>query len=162
MKTWKLLLLSLVPGLWGWLCNWLVSMSLMSGNGFLFMVVYYLLQAPAAIVFCLWLGRRCGRSERGYPASLLLTQWPSLVSFALYVWQFHFVSDEARNSLLALLGQAPSIPLTHFAACLVLPFSGDSWLQADSTAATALSLVLLAVLFSLGFWWGRRSRSSAS
>ena len=162
MKTWKLLLLALVPGLWGWLCNWLVSMSLTSGNGFLFMVVYYLLQAPAAIVFCLWLGRRCGRSERGYPACLLLTQWPSLVSFALYVWQFWFVTDEARSSLLALLGQAPSIPLTHFAACLVLPFSGDSWLQADSTAATALSLVLLAVLFSLGFWWGRRSRSSAS
>ena len=162
MKTWKLLLLSLVPGLWGWLCNWLVSMSLTSGNGFLCMVVYYLLQAPAAIVFCLWLGRRCGRSERGYSACLLLAQWPSLVSFALYVWQFHFVSDEARNSLLALLGQAPSIPLTYFAACLVLPFSGDSWLQADSTAATALSLVLLAVLFSLGFWWGRRSRSSAS
>ena len=113
-------------------------------------------------MFCLWLGRRCGRSERGYPASLLLTQWPSLVSFALYVWQFHFVSDEARNSLLALLGQAPSIPLTYFAACLVLPFSGDSWLQADSTAATALSLVLLAVLFSLGFLWGRRRQSSAS
>lgn len=162
MKTWKLLLLSLVPGLWGWLCNWLVSMSLTSGNGFLFMVVYYLLQAPAAIVFCLWLGRRCGRSERGYPASLLLTQWPSLVSFTLYVWQFWFVTDEARSSLLALLGQAPSIPLTYFAALLVLPFSGDSWLQADSTAVTALSLVLLAVLFSLGFWWGRRSRSSAS
>ena len=161
MKTWKLLLLALVPGLWGWLCNHLMAVSLTGGPSFLFSLAFYI-QAPAAIVFCLWLGRRCGRSGRSYPASLLLTQWPSLVSFALYVWQFHFVSDEARNSLLALLGQAPSIPLTHFAACLVLPFSGDSWLQADSTAATALSLVLLAVLFSLGFWWGRRSRSSAS
>ena len=161
MKTWKLLLLSLVPGLWGWLCNHLMAVSLTGGPAFLLTLAFYI-QAPAAIVFCLWLGRRCGRSERGYSACLLLTQWPSLVSFALYVWQFHFVSDEARNSLLALLGQAPSIPLTYFAALLVLPFSGDSWLQADSTAATALSLVLLAVLFSLGFWWGRRSRSSAS
>lgn len=161
MKTWKLLLLALVPGVWGWLCNHLMSMSLTGGPAFLLTLVFYV-QAPAAIVFCLWLGRRCGRSERGYPASLLLTQWPSLVSFALYVWQFHFVSDEARNSLLALLGQAPSIPLTYFAALLVLPFSGDSWLQADSTAATAISLVLLAVLFSLGFLWGRRSRPSAS
>jgi len=59
---------------------------------------------------------------------------------------------------LALLGQAPSIPLTYFAALLVLPFSGDSWLQADSTAVTSISLLMLAALFSLGFLWGRRSR----
>lgn len=162
MKTWKLLLLALVPGLWGWLCNWLVSMSLTSGNGFLFMVVYYLLQAPAAIVFCLWLGRRCGRSERGYPASLLLTQWPSLVSFTLYVWQFWFVTDEARSLLLSGLGQYPAGPLFSPASRLVWPFAGSDWGTPETTAATAISLVLLAVLFSLGFWWGRRSRSSAS
>ena len=158
MKTWKLLLLSLVPGLWGWLCNWLVSMSLTSGNGFLFMVVYYLLQAPAAIVFCLWLGRRCGRSERGYPASLLLTQWPSLVSFALYVWQFHFVSSEARSFLLAGLGQYPGLPLFSLACRLVIPFSNHSWGPPETLAANALSLLMLAVLFSLGFLWGRRRR----
>ena len=162
MKTWKLLLLALVPGLWGWLCNRLVAMLYTDGHYILLILVYYLLQAPAAIVFCLWLGRRCGRSERRYPACLLLAQWPSLVSFALYVWQFWFVSDEARNSLLALLGQAPSIPLTHIATCLVLPFSGDFWLQADSTAVAALSLLMLAALFSLGFLWGRRSRPSAA
>ena len=161
MKTWKLLLLALVPGVLGWLCNLLMAASLTGGPAFLLTLAFYL-QAPAAIVFCLWLGRRCGRSERRYPACLLLAQWPSLVSFALYVWQFWFVSDEARNSLLALLGQAPSIPLTHIATCLVLPFSGDFWLQADSTAVAALSLLMLAALFSLGFLWGRRSRPSAA
>ena len=93
MKTWKLLLLALVPGLWGWLCNWLTAVSL-NGPAFLFTLAFYI-QVPAAIVFCLWLGHLCGRSERSYPACLLLTQWPSLVSFALYVWQFHFVSSEA-------------------------------------------------------------------
>ena len=46
--------------------------------------------------------------ERSYPACLLLTQWPSLVSFALYVWQFHFVSSEARSFLLAGLGSTPA------------------------------------------------------
>ena len=95
MKTWKLLLLALVPGLWGWLCNWLTALSL-NGPTFLFTLAFYI-QVPAAIVFCLWLGHLCGRSERSYPACLLLTQWPSLVSFALYVWQFHFVSSEARS-----------------------------------------------------------------
>ena len=106
MKTWKLLLLALVPGLWGWLCNWLTALSL-NGPAFLFTLAFYI-QVPAAIVFCLWLGHLCGRSERSYPACLLLTQWPSLVSFALYVWQFHFVSSEARSFLLAGLGQYPA------------------------------------------------------
>ena len=81
MKTWKLLLLALVPGLWGWLCNWLTALSL-NGPAFLFTLAFYI-QVPAAIVFCLWLGHLCGRSERSYPACLLLTQWPSLVSFAV-------------------------------------------------------------------------------
>ena len=152
MKTWKLLLLSLVPGLWGWLCNHLMAVSLTGGPAFLLTLAFYI-QAPAAIVFCLWLGRRCVRSERGYSACLLLTQWPSLASFALYVWQFHFVSDEARSFLLAGLGQYPGIPLFSLACRLVIPFSDHSWGPPETLAANALSLLMLAVLFSLGFLW---------
>ena len=160
MKTLKLLLLALVPGVLGCLFSHLVAMAL-SGPGPLFSLIYNL-QAPAAIVFCLWLGHRCGRSERSYSSSLLLTQWPSLVSFALYVWQFWFVPAEARGSLLAGLGEYPSILLLLPATRLVWPFAGSDWGTPETTAATAISLVLLAVLFSLGFLWGRRSRSSAS
>ena len=114
-------------------------------------------------MFCLWLGRRCGRSGRGYPASLLLTQWPSLVSFALYVWQFWFVTDEARSFLLAGLGQYPGIPLFSLSSRLVVPFSGHDWALPDTFtiifySILAISLVLLAVLFSLGFLWGRQRR----
>ena len=156
MKTWKLLLLALVPGLWGWLCNWLTAVSL-NGPAFLFTLAFYI-QVPAAIVFCLWLGHLCGRSERSYPACLLLTQWPILVSFALYVWQFHFVSSEARSFLLAGLGQYPGLPLFSLACRLVIPFSNHSWGPLETLAANALSLLMLAVLFSLGFLWGRRRR----
>ena len=90
--------------------------------------------------------------------SLLLTQWPSLVSFALYVWQFHFVSSEARSFLLAGLGQYPGLPLFSLACRLVIPFSNHSWGPPETLAANALSLLMLAVLFSLGFLWGRRRR----
>ena len=157
MKTWKLLLLALVPGVLDWLCNLLMAASLTGGPAFLLTLAFYL-QAPAAIVFCLWLGRRCGWSERSYPASLLLTQWPSPVSFALYVWQFWFVTDEARSFLWAGLGQYPAGPLLSLASRLVWPFAGSSWGLPETTAATVLSLVLLAALFSLGFWWGRRQQ----
>ena len=140
MKTWKLLLLALVPGLWGWLCNWLTAVSL-NGPAFLFTLAFYI-QVPAAIVFCLWLGHLCGRSERSYPACLLLTQWPSLVSFALYVWQFHFVSSEARSFLLAGLGQYPGLPLFSLACRLVIPFSNHSWGPPETLAANAGGAVL--------------------
>ena len=140
MKTWKLLLLALVPGLWGWLCNWLTAVSL-NGPAFLFTLAFYI-QVPAAIVFCLWLGHLCGRSERSYPACLLLTQWPS----------------EARSFLLAGLGQYPGLPLFSLACRLVIPFSNHSWGPPETLAANALSLLMLAVLFSLGFLWGRRRR----
>ena len=71
MKTWKLLLLALVPGVLGWLCNYLMAVSLTGGPDFLLSLAFYL-QAPAVVVFCLWLGRRCGCSERRYPISLLM------------------------------------------------------------------------------------------
>ena len=67
MKTWKLLLLALVPGLWGWLCNWLTAVSL-NGPAFLFTLAFYI-QVPAAIVFCLWLGHLCGRLPAADPVA---------------------------------------------------------------------------------------------
>ena len=162
MKTWKLLLLALVPGLWGWLCNHLMAVSLTGCPSFLFSLAFYI-QAPAAIVFCLWLGRRCGRSGRSYPASLLLTQWPNPVSLALYVWQFHFVSSAARSTLLAGLGQYPALPLLSLATPLVRPFAGNDWGPPETLAAIVISLVLLAALFSLGYLWGRcRARREAA
>ena len=160
MKSWKLALLALAPGVWGWLSNWLMARSL-SGPDVLFSLTFYL-QAPVGVVFCLWLGRRCGLSGRGHPASLLLTQWPSLVSFALYLWQFYFVSDTARSALLAGLGQYPSLPLLTLGTRLVAPFAGSGWAQPETTASMALSLIFLAALFSLGFWWERyRGRQEA-
>ena len=45
MKTWKLLLLALVPGLWGWLCNWLTAVSL-NGPAFLFTLAFYIQVRP--------------------------------------------------------------------------------------------------------------------
>ena len=157
MKTWKLLLLALVPGVLGWLCNYLMAVSLTGGPDFLLSLAFYL-QAPAVVVFCLWLGRRCGCSERRYPISLLMTQWPSLVSFVLYMWQFLFVSDESRSSLLAGLGQYPATPLISPASRLVWPFAGNSWGTLETTAAIAISLLMLAALFSLGFLWGQRRK----
>ena len=71
-----------------------------------------------------------------------------------------FVSYQQDFSpeLLAGLGQYPGLPLFSLACRLVIPFSNHSWGPPETLAANALSLLMLAVLFSLGFLWGRRRR----
>ena len=163
MKTWKLCLLSLVPGVLGWLCNLLLSWTLFASlpaflSNLLFYISYYL-PTLAAIAFCLWLGRRCGREKYSFPQYLLCTQWPSAASLILYVWQFHFVSDQARSTLLAVLGQMPSAPLMLFATRLTWLLDTDNtWDRPESLLATIFSLVLLALLYVAGYWWGRRKQ----
>ena len=163
MKTWKLCLLALVPGVLGYLCNLLLSWTLFTSlpaflSNLLFYISFYL-PTLAAIAFCLWLGRRCGREKDPFPKYLLCTQWPSAVSLILYIWQFHFVSDGARSTLLAVLGQMPSTPLMPFATWLTLLLDTDNtWAQAESLLATIFSLALLALLYVAAYWWGRRGR----
>ncbi len=153
MKTWKLLLLSLVPGIAGYGVNLLILLPILGT------AVFYL-QGVAIAVFCIWLGTRCARSGRRFPSALLLTQWPSAVCFLLYLWQFHVCSDDSRNFFLAGLSQMPGEPLLFYAGKLVAPFSNHSWGPPETLAATAISLMLLAALFSCGYWWTRRSRSA--
>ena len=161
MKTWKLCLLALVPGVLGYLCNLLLSwMLFVSLPAFLSNLLFYIsfyLPTLAAIAFCLWLGRRCGREKDSFPKYLLCTQWPSAVSLILYIWQFHFVSDEARSTLLAMLGQVAAAPMMPVAARLTWLLDMDNaWAQAESLLANIFSLTLLAALSIAGYWWGRR------
>ena len=163
IKPWKLCLLALVPGVLGWLGNVLIArvIFLPLPAALVNLLTYASLYLPtvAAAVFCLWLGRRCGREQYPFPKYLLCTQWPSAVSLILYVWQFHFVSDEARSTLLAVLGQMPSTPLMLFGTRLTWWLDTDNtWAQAESLLATIFSLVLLALLYVAGYWWGRRKQ----
>ena len=167
MKTWKLCLLALVPGVLGWLCNLSLSMLLTASLptfllSLLFYVAYY---GPtvAAVAFCLWLGRRCRREQVSFPKYLLCTQWPSVVSLMLYIWQFLFVSDEGRSALLAALGQMPAVPLYSIASWAVVRFDTDHVIaRPEMLAATVFSLVLLAALYIAGYRWKRRNQYIAS
>ena len=161
MKTWKLCLLSLVPGVLGWLLNRLLSWVLFASlPDFLYTLLFYLvyyLPTVATIVFCLGLGRRCGRARVPFPKYLLCTQWPSAASLILYVWQFLFVSDAARSTLLALLGQMPAAPLYGIGTRVAVLLDTDHVIgRPEMLAATVFSLALLAALYIAAYWWGRR------
>lgn len=93
MRTWKLLLLALVPGAVGYGVNLLILLPVMGA------AVFYL-QGLTIAMFCVWLGMQCSKASLRFPSSLLMTHWPSVVSFSLYIWQFHFCGDETRNLFL--------------------------------------------------------------
>lgn len=164
MKTWKLCLLALVPGVLGWMLNFLLSQSIRIFNaglpGALYNLLFwgaYLLPAVATIVFCLWLGRRCSRERVSFPKFLLCTQWFSVVSLGLYTWQNFFVSDESRSIFLTGLAQALAAPLILFSSRVVVLLDTDRVFdRPEFWAINALSLVLLALLYIAGYWWGRR------
>jgi len=148
VKAWKLLPLALVPSMVGCIVNRLI---LIPGIG----TILFSIQGPAVVVFCVWLGIHCARSSYRFSSALPLTQWPSAVCLLLYLWQFHICSDESRNLFLAGLSQMPGAPLFVYAAKLVAPFSNHSWGPPETLATTAISLAMLAVLFSCGYWWNR-------
>lgn len=161
MKTWKLCLLALVPGVLGWMLNLLLSWVLFASlPDFLYTLLFYLfyyLPTVATVIFCLGLGRRRGREKYPFPRYLLCTQWPSVVSLLLYVWQFLYVSDAGRSTILAVLAQMPSAPLMLFATRLTWLLDTDNtWDRPESLLSTIFSLVLLALLYIAGYWWGRR------
>ena len=158
MSLWLVSLLAPVPGLIGYLVNSLLSRTL-SGPAWAFAAAFYL-QAPLTAVFCLWPGYRCARSRHAFPAALAASQWANALSFLLYLWQFHLCDDAGRSFFWAILSQCPAGPLLSLAMRIVIPFSGGTWAQPETTIATALSLVFLAILFSLGFWWGRRKKTA--
>lgn len=155
MKVWKLLLLSLVPAAVGEVCN---RLFMAPGMG----TALFYVQTPAVAVFCFWLGRRCVRRGNRFLSALALTQWPSVVSLGLYLWQFHLCGEETRSMFLAGLSQSAGAPLFSIAARIVMPFSGDSWGPPETLAGMCVSLALLAILFSCGYWWGRTGWKSGA
>jgi len=65
--------------------------------------------------------------------------------------------------ILAVLAQMPAVSLLPVGFKLVRPFADPHyWGTAETTAGVILSVLLLVLLFTLGFWWGKRSVSRAN
>lgn len=157
MKTWKLLLFSLVPMVFGWLVNRLILTPVL-GTFLLFG------SAWITAAFCLWLGWRCARSGTRFCSALLLTQWLNVLSLGLYVWQFHLCSDETRSFFWAGLSQYPAVGLNMLSARIIGVFFHAldlyAWGPRESLILCCLSVCLLLVLFSCGYLLGKRAGAS--
>lgn len=147
MKAYHLLLCGLVPAALGWITNVTV----------LYISIFFILSPFAAAYVSLWAGRRSALTGWGFLPAFFLTQWVNLLSIPLYIWQFFLLSHESRSMTLAGLVQMPASPLFSVAARLVLPFSGSSWGPGETLAGIVISVLLLGVLFTLGYVLGKRA-----
>ena len=151
MKIYWLLLASLAPAAFGYVSNFLILTPVETA--------IFWLQPFLMAAFCLWLGRRCALSGNRFLSALALTQWFNLLSIPLYIWQFQFCAAEARNLTLCLLAQLPALPLLMPAMRITSLFIDNYW---ELSVSIIVSVLLLGILFSVGFWWGRRAKQTTA
>ena len=147
MSLYLLLVCALLPAAIGWLSNYTLMMT----------SIIYWLSTPAVIFICIWFGRKCAMTGWKFLSSFFLTQWLNLLSVPLYIWQFLFTSSEARNMHLAVLAQMPAAPLLPIAFRLVTPFANNDWARAEILSGIIISIVLMGILFTAGFIWGKKN-----
>lgn len=147
MKFYWLLICSLLPAAIGWLSNYTLMVT----------SIIYWLSTPAVIFICIRFGKKCAMTGWKFLSSFFLTQWLNLLSIPLYIWQFLFTSSEARNMYLASLAQMPATPLLPIAFGFVTPFANNDWARAEILSGIVISIVLMAILFTVGFVWGKKS-----
>ncbi len=119
-------------------------------------LTFYLV--PLAVLwFLFWLGRQYAGTDWGPGRALLFGNAAGLLSLALYLWQFEGQNAEERSLLLAGLSQkyftaAPQYLLGPVARLFPRPV----------TALEAFSFLLLAGVFALGFFTGRKAKKGKS
>ena len=134
MKKIILILLTLVPILIGWLINVFIYVPKVG------MALFYVLPF-VVLVFWFWLGRQYAKTDWSPLSAIIIGSASGLISLVLYIWQFHIITEEARNILIAALSQM------YFAAV-------PEWIFARSgiyIVIHIIALVLMIAVFAFGY-----------
>lgn len=154
MKKFVLILLTFVPILAGYLIN---STVLVPVLGIFMLYVVPLL----VLVFWFFLGSMYSKTSWNAAVSILIGSATGVLSLALYLWQFLLESDETRNMFLAALSQmyCASTP-TYLTVKLAILFETQpNYIgSATSTAMQVITVILMAAIFTAGYFWGRKHR----
>ncbi|PWM63251.1 MAG: hypothetical protein DBX91_00880 [Subdoligranulum variabile] len=153
MKKPVLIALTFVPVAVGALVN--VTLALPGIGSVLFVVLPLL-----TTVFWAWLGARYGKSAWKPLPALLIGNAVGIVSLLVYLWQYLLVPAAAQNLALVTAAQlfldaAPLYLLGHLA--VLFEAQPQTVGTASMVAMHVLSFVYMAVVFGLGFLWGRKT-----
>ncbi len=141
MKKIILILLTLVPILIGWLINVFIYIPKVG------MALFYVLPF-VVLVFWFWLGRQYAKTDWSPLSAIIIGSASGLISLVLYIWQFHIITEEARNILIAALSQM------YFAAV-------PEWIFARSgiyIVIHIIALVLMIAVFAFGYITRKKHR----
>lgn len=150
MKRVQLLLLALSPILFGLLYSSLILVPVLS-------TILILASPPVILIYWFWVGRKFSQSIKDPVAAILAGNVFGLISLLLYFWQFILLSSSGRILWLAGFSQAFSSPLSFITiqiAPLFEPLS-DTVTQVSGNVVQFAGLILMIIIFSIGYFTGR-------
>lgn len=152
MSRKKLVLMTLIPIIVGYLVNALIMVPVVGIAGF------YLLPLLTT-VFWFYLGKLYARSAWKPIPAVLTAHAAGICSLLIYLWQFLLETDQTRNLALAGFSQmfAASTPMYLFGGLARLFESQQNYIgRASFVALQVIALVYMTVVFRIAFFLEKR------
>lgn len=151
MKKLILVLLSLVPVIYGYIFNFSARIPI------LYSLFYYVLSS-LLLVFWFMLGKQYSKTNWNWFVSLFISHFVGFISIILYFWQFYFVSGEARNIFIAGLSQMYTSCTYLISGRIAAIFQPEN--SSDTSLVMSLmqiiGLVLMITIFLIGYFYGKK------
>lgn len=154
MKKRNLVLMTFVPVLIGYLINTTIFIPVIG------MLIFYVVPF-LTIGFWFYLGSLYSETTWNALASILIGNAIGILSLLLYLWQFLLKAEETRNLTLAAFSQmfSAATPLYLFGKLAILFETEPNSIGRNSMVAMqVISLVFMIVIFTCGYFWGRKHR----
>lgn len=155
MKKGILILLTLVPLIVGYIVNITITIP---GIG---MIIYYVVPL-GVIAFWFYLGSLYSKTTWKAIPAVLIGSATGILSLILYLWQFLWQSDEARNMVLAVVSQmySAATPMYLFIRLALLFESQANYMgRATMVAIQVIAVFLMIFIFTGGYIWGRKHKA---
>jgi len=152
MKKSILIFLTFVPLIVGYVINITLTIP---GIG---MVIFYVVPL-AVLVFWFYLGSLYSKATWKAIPSVLIGSATGILSLILYLWQFLGQNSETRNMALAGISQlySAATPIYLFGKFAMLFESQPNYIgQTTMVAVQVIAVILMFVIFTAGYFWGRR------
>lgn len=147
-----LVLLTFIPIIIGYIINWTIMIP------YIGMPMFYVL--PLIVLgFWFWLGSKYAKTDWKPIISILIGSATGLISLIIYLWQFIFISGEARNILLAAFSQMYSAAVpTYLFSRIATMFETQSNQAGIITMVTiqVMAVLLMMIVFTIGYFKGKK------
>lgn len=156
MKKSVLVLLTFLPFIIGYIIN--ISIRLPVFGVIIFQVLPLLMT-----IFWFYLGGRYARSTWKTIPALFIGNATGIVSLLIYLWQYLFKTGETMNMALMSISQmfSNAAPAWLLARVAILFETQPNYVGASSKVAlNVISFVYMMAIFSFGFIWGKKTRST--